>query len=477
MSQLPTSYPNKVPIDIWYLILEAIDDPRAFLACGCICRALASIVRRMKDDRKGDILTLDFNALHGRLASDLLIGHFLERVEIYPSMLNKFAGELAGKLHGLKHLTIFHGPESRPLRQLRPFVLIALSKFRSVIDLSLLGVVFATFGDFARVICTFVNLSSATLSHVAWQRGEAFDLLEEPFAKELRLKSVIFSGLNALSQFRHLLSAPCLPNSLTSLNITSEEKLLQEVTDPLSRHLIAHLQSLDVLKLHFQGHDVTPTSMLSTFLLQMPTNCISYVHIEFFDPYGPPRPFRADSDSSRRWFALLDETLASSRRFPCLQCVCISLEFHPEDVAGISGTPFPLLKARGILYLNIEIHASPFEIKRWLQSRESRADGPRGQDGAVGVNANSGRDIGTFTKGVSVPEDKKNGSPDDSTQSDSDAEFTSRIPRDPASDGRACCSIPLGCNGPWSEDEEAMVYMGGMARFSAEVGSKDNAVC
>lgn len=101
----------------------------------------------------------------------------------------------------------------------------------------------------------------------------------------------------------------------------------------------------------------------------MPSSRITYIRIDFFDPYGPPQPLFEDSDESRKWFTLVDEVL-TSYRFPCLQCVCISLEFHPEDAAGISNSPFPLLKARGILYLNIEVHASPFEMQRWLQARE-----------------------------------------------------------------------------------------------------------
>lgn len=148
----------------------------------------------MKKCWKGDPWTLDradINALHLQLAQGPLMGHFLERIEIYPAILDKFAVELARKLPGLKDLTIFHAPNSFPLKSLRATTLIALGQFPSVVNLSLLGIIFRTFGDFARVVCAFSSLCSTTLTYVKWQRGEAYSLLGEPFAKLLRLQSII----------------------------------------------------------------------------------------------------------------------------------------------------------------------------------------------------------------------------------------------------------------------------------------------
>ncbi|OCH86839.1 hypothetical protein OBBRIDRAFT_201243 [Obba rivulosa] len=179
------------------MILENIRDSRTFFACGLTCKVLAARAKRTQEDlirpygtlRENYYEYLDMYRLRRHLSTVPLVGHFLKEASIPAQSIPKFACEFSGKLPGLRKLHIGGTKDAISLLRRTPS-LAALPRFRGVVELILVDVVFWSFADLARLVCAFPSLVRLILDRVTWQRGEGRSLACEPYARSLNLHDI-----------------------------------------------------------------------------------------------------------------------------------------------------------------------------------------------------------------------------------------------------------------------------------------------
>ncbi|OCH86828.1 hypothetical protein OBBRIDRAFT_890210 [Obba rivulosa] len=229
-----TLCPGGLPLELWFRILDNIDNLKTWFACGLTCKLLESRIRQVAMEFKRahaeTFASLDLHELHHAIARHPIVGNLVDVVRISHQSTTKFIYEFSGKLHTLRDLYIAAGrwrypeaPPPNPLPHFRPPLLSAASRFRSLNFLSLYKVAFWSFRDFSRLICAFPSLLRLHLEFVSWQRDEGCSLSDEPFAESLCLHEIQIVDGGDISKYKRLLSAPMILRSVTHLSINETE--------------------------------------------------------------------------------------------------------------------------------------------------------------------------------------------------------------------------------------------------------------
>lgn len=175
---------------------------------GGVLRVIAGSIAQERGSinchQKADIL-----ALHYRLAQEPTLVQFLHHVSVHPSQLPTFAVNFMHRSLDFFSFEIC-GSSSDCLVTLPLQERLTLCQFRYITQLALRGVVFATFTEFARVICGFQKLRGLHLEDVSYKTGEALSLRNMPFAASLSLRTVEvrFAGF------------PCLNRAISDTSLT-----------------------------------------------------------------------------------------------------------------------------------------------------------------------------------------------------------------------------------------------------------------
>ncbi|OCH90472.1 hypothetical protein OBBRIDRAFT_594932 [Obba rivulosa] len=182
--------PGGLPPEIWYTIMDYIDDGRTLYACALTCKLLAARAMKMTKPlrmcRTPQVLFTD-------LMRRPIVGYFLQEVIVPPALLPRLLYECAGKLHALRIIRIYSTsswPCEGRLTHHRPPYLAFASTFHTVTELHLFCVQFWSSRDFLRLICAFPSLRALSSFYVSWDRDEGRTLADEPFAKALRLQKI-----------------------------------------------------------------------------------------------------------------------------------------------------------------------------------------------------------------------------------------------------------------------------------------------
>lgn len=178
-------------IDIWWIILELLDDRQAFVACQRTCTALRDIGRTIIKQRYSIRCTNknDMIQLHDRIQQNPAVTLFLRRTHINSPLLTSLATELLGRSHLLKYLKVRESLSNHVL-SLRLHDRLALLGFESLKVLVFRRVVFSTYTEFVRIVCSFPGLSHLSLYDILCKRPEVYSLTRIHFAKSLSLKYV-----------------------------------------------------------------------------------------------------------------------------------------------------------------------------------------------------------------------------------------------------------------------------------------------
>ncbi|OCH88701.1 hypothetical protein OBBRIDRAFT_826955 [Obba rivulosa] len=335
-----TTLPAGLPLEIWYIILESVDDARALLVCTSICKTFATWVRRMLSDlinpyRYAYLQSrcLPLNKLRRHVKGSTVVGYLvrnqLQQAYILPEWLMNFVCVFAGKMRALHTLKI-RSETAISLPYLRPPYMRAASRFQGVVELELSNFSFFSFGDFARFVCALPSLRSLALESVTWDRGPRRDLYGEPFAKHLHLHHIrIVSGV--ISQYTSLLSAPHLLQNLKTLHILPTERPFLPVS------VTIHDQFPPPL------NDNPSDSRDSAAVLQAlrTSHRLQVADVEVLADYAP-------REWLRTCFGFLDAAFTSSAASD-FNAFNVTLECHISRYDETFISPFPLLRARGIL--------------------------------------------------------------------------------------------------------------------------------
>ncbi|OCH88268.1 hypothetical protein OBBRIDRAFT_96104 [Obba rivulosa] len=356
--------PLRLPEDIWWLVLEAIDDYRTLLACRKVCAVLRGMVAKMLF--VDHLIMKDANVLSWllrQLRKCPLLGHHIGSIVTTPILLPIAAVQLAGKLHRNLNLTVEGGTADPPSPTMRfPWALpsqsrLALLGFRTVKWLSLTWVQFSTFSEFIHFVCAFPILSHLTMYCVSHKQGGAFNLKDVPLVKSLSMKSLkIQDKRHDLSTFTYLVTAPRLSQTLTELELEITDAQLGEIIHSARNHLIKHLTSLEALSLDISNVSPSdPGRMLNAFLSRTPPNQLSRLTINL--SYGwDPRDADAQIESSQKCLVTLDKTLDSAQ-FSLLEAADITLwdisRPNVEHISKVRPPPFPLSRTRNILRFGV----------------------------------------------------------------------------------------------------------------------------
>ncbi|EMD31896.1 hypothetical protein CERSUDRAFT_119195 [Gelatoporia subvermispora B] len=220
-----------LPMEIWYLIVEAVDDPRTLLALACICRALNVWATKTFTRYDSYILHIlngqeDLRVLCHSLRQIPMLPFFLRYIVLEDALLPSFALKLISLCPNLQELVIRPSPTVRPSNvSLRVVVRYALMQFRSVVRLHLMATMFASPMEFVRIVCAFPQLLHLTLGDVRSATGVVHTLLP-PFVRLLGLRTLHVQVSDDISLYQYLLSAPALSSSLNSITMHLDSSLL-----------------------------------------------------------------------------------------------------------------------------------------------------------------------------------------------------------------------------------------------------------
>ncbi|OCH86832.1 hypothetical protein OBBRIDRAFT_796792 [Obba rivulosa] len=318
-----TLCPGGLPLELWFRILDNIDNLKTWFACGLTCKLLESRIRQvameLKRAHSETFASLDLHELHHAIVRHPIVSNLVDVVRISARSTTKFIYEFSGKLHALHDLYIaaqrWHYPRLSPnsLPPFRPLLVSAASRFRSLSFLSLSYAVFWNFRDFARLICAFPCLIRLHSKFVSWRRDEGCDLSDEPFAKLICLHEIQIDDGGDISKYKRLFSAPTLSLSVTHLSFKETE---------LSSGIYCY-----IIISRVDGHARTATIDIS------------------FHTFGSPQWLPPVLD-------VLDDFLGSPA-MSTLTTVDVELRCiggYDEEIFGIFAAeplPFPLLRARG----------------------------------------------------------------------------------------------------------------------------------
>ncbi|OCH88363.1 hypothetical protein OBBRIDRAFT_92959 [Obba rivulosa] len=214
-----TLQPGRLPLEIWYLILEAIDEPKTLVSCSLTCKILAARTIKLRRDIMAQFSRYELLhplRLYRDVRPDPLVCLLLTDILVPAKSMSRFVYEFSGKLESLQMLQVICsvGPElMSPLR--RPFIA-AISRFRNIRWLVLANMVFRSLGDFARFLAAFPRLHQLCTTNISWPADEGRHLIDEPFAKKLLCREMEIT-LEKAAHWKGLFNAPNLLQSLRSL--------------------------------------------------------------------------------------------------------------------------------------------------------------------------------------------------------------------------------------------------------------------
>ncbi|OCH92032.1 hypothetical protein OBBRIDRAFT_479630 [Obba rivulosa] len=198
MSRSGVGYqPGGLPVEIWYLVIFFIEDPRMLFVCAFTCKILAARVFQMLVDgrdkypRRPDGL-LDMHQMYRYMRINPLVCYILTSLSIPTHSMSKFIYECTGKLRNLERLEVHSSAERSP--QTLPFLRLPLfkaaSRFPKITSLHLYNIVFYNYCDFSRLVCLFPALCKLIVVNISWQRGEGYPLSEGPFTQHPYLQDI-----------------------------------------------------------------------------------------------------------------------------------------------------------------------------------------------------------------------------------------------------------------------------------------------
>ncbi|OCH84215.1 hypothetical protein OBBRIDRAFT_425433 [Obba rivulosa] len=364
--EIHTTRPGGLPLDVWCIILEKIQDARLLRRCGLTCTTLKSRVDQMQahlispyceaysDDEDLNVVqfrkAIKENSIVGSLAK-----HLLRKVHIPAGSLVTFVQEFAGRLTAL-HTVDVRG-SAKALSPLRVTCLRAISRFSNIRKLRLPNLAFWSFSDCMRLISAFPYLLDLTMDNVSWRQAQIRSLAEEPFANSLRLETLaIFSG--DVRAYKDLLCTPSLLRSIKTLFLHpvslpdrsySAARTILETTRCYPEH-VQYSDGSDNI------HDPSVQAPLKHAIHRLAT-------------------IRADDDEEiiDEWyqtcFSVLDSALGSAAA-SFLDEVEIELRWFPQrgiplDDIHPNPLPFPALRAKGIISTfnaTMQNQYSPIEV-------------------------------------------------------------------------------------------------------------------
>ncbi|EMD41226.1 hypothetical protein CERSUDRAFT_120419 [Gelatoporia subvermispora B] len=344
-----------LPLELWWDILEMIENPRSLLACGCTCKTFRDVVRKIISSRIDQARDFETGAAKAALATDPTRGYFYDHLcfwsNDFMSWLSTFP--TSGRLNDIDVDGGWHH-ETRPVLTLRFQMRLALSRLKTVTKLSLHDVRFSSFSDFARTICSLPSLSKLHLWDVTVNDSRTESLEDVYFARALRLEELDFQGaFGELHPIPNLLTAPALSESLAYIELGFSDNVWEQVIGqshispallPSSTLERLHEVQLGLWQLSCEGHrDVA----LIDLLARTPSNYISAVQIEFCCRHSTPH-----LNEWGRLFPILDNVF-SSIEFTLLRAIPLMLKtdfpVNIDRVCAIVGSQSHSSKWRNML--------------------------------------------------------------------------------------------------------------------------------
>ncbi|OCH84281.1 hypothetical protein OBBRIDRAFT_829567 [Obba rivulosa] len=212
-----TTRPGGLPFDIWNLILEQIQDVRAFRCCASTCSILkyqaGQMQARLIDPYQEAYSQGKFLKIIGLRKNVFIVSlanHFLYHVRIPASRLTTFILEFCGKLTALRTLHV--SGTSGTLFSLRSIFFKAASRFRGVTELVLEDVCFWSLADCVRLVSAFPGLRNLTMNNVSWRRTQDRGSADESFTRSLCLNEIVIFSYTVPSHTSFLLTNSLLKN-------------------------------------------------------------------------------------------------------------------------------------------------------------------------------------------------------------------------------------------------------------------------
>ncbi|OCH89458.1 hypothetical protein OBBRIDRAFT_663816 [Obba rivulosa] len=278
------SYPRpQLPEDVWWLIVQAIDDYRTVMACGCTCTGLRMMVQRFLPS-DSEFRLRDRRSLTNLCRRHWLHTHHIRTISLKPDMLTTSAVELAGKITRLRSIIVVDLEGHRPI-SLNMRTMLALRTFKNVTQLDLLGVCFATFADIGRLLCAFLSLKYLGINRVSC----VHDTQHTHGANSIGLESLRLALLEShvvprsdLHSAKYLLTAPLLAKTISELTIESTDTTLSRLMPRFAIHPLAYLSNLRDLTIKLNECSTSnPGYTASIFMTHIPPNRIARLCITF----------------------------------------------------------------------------------------------------------------------------------------------------------------------------------------------------
>ncbi|OCH93334.1 hypothetical protein OBBRIDRAFT_327486 [Obba rivulosa] len=411
-----------LPVEIWYQIVEVVDDPRSLLALACVCRSLNDWVMQTfarYDEYCSRVLQTadDLHSLRHSFRETPTLPFFLRYIVLEDSLLLNFAVEFVGFCPNLREIVIRSSsdPPPPPL-SLSMQMRLVLSQFKSVTRLHLMFDDFATFKDLIRFICAFPKLLDLTLVEVGYARGCACVLEQVPVARTLHLRTLHIQDSRDLSLYQCLLTAPELSKSLISLTIHAEDHLFRDLGNttilndssneghlgvspqegqpsapmlariPRMQDSIARLTNLREIVFYFtiDGRKDVPGLGLATVLSTISPNPIETIAIIYECVDSSYQLFGARTPAWMSCFRSLDITLTSPRFSHLKDATIILASLDAEDVRYLASPgrvlPFEGLRTRSILNFAVSDVPGPAASDQFRWTKLVNADHARRED-------------------------------------------------------------------------------------------------
>ncbi|EMD34201.1 hypothetical protein CERSUDRAFT_67279 [Gelatoporia subvermispora B] len=328
-------------LELWWDILEIVDDPRALIATGCTCKTLRDVVREIITKRTYRSGTGPTTAIHrscgvtlrklGDLLSDPTGGYFFSEAWIKGAELPLWMLRYDTKSPRLRTMTIGNGRLLLP-----PQMRCAFSRLKSVTTLHLMSIHFSTFSDFARTVCALPNLDTLRLFSVTVEDSRSYSLEGVYFARDLHLKNLEIwdCTFGELHPIWNLLTAPSLSDSLEHIHAQSyarnPERALQQLYIPPAALLSASLGRLKQVLLEPRGLSCSSEAVCDRvlgLLSHSPAGRIAAIEIDYACDHSPPW--------LTTWVALIAtlDNVVMVADFTALRTISVYLETkYPFDV-------------------------------------------------------------------------------------------------------------------------------------------------
>ncbi|EMD31078.1 hypothetical protein CERSUDRAFT_127620, partial [Gelatoporia subvermispora B] len=149
--------PGGLPVELWYHIIESIDDLESFHACGVTCKLLACLIKQIEARYADALLEVDeiseLKQLHHQVSQQSPKALLRTWITVGPALLPQFILRFLGRIHRLQVFLVSGTLLETPLLPaLRRQLLTAAACFHTVTYLLLYYFEFWSFADFARLI-------------------------------------------------------------------------------------------------------------------------------------------------------------------------------------------------------------------------------------------------------------------------------------------------------------------------------------